>query len=106
MTVPAVDPLLHADLSASDGGTSFSPTQVMEVELTEPLPTVPASGPYRRVLMLARLFTEPVGLPPDPRNRHLARRCESRRKGGPTPVQGGQRVPADALGHGRSERTA
>jgi len=102
MTVPAVDPLLHADLSASDGGTSFSPTQVMEVELTEPLPTVPASGPCRRVLMLARLFTEVVGLAPDPRNRHLARRCESR----PGTCPGGQRVPADALRHGRSERTA
>lgn len=71
---------------------SVSSARAMEVELTEPLPTVPASGPYRRVLVLARLFAEPVGLPPDPWSRPLARRCESRRKDRPTPVQGGQRA--------------
>jgi len=69
MTIPAVDPPPLADVATSDSGSSFSPARVMEVELTEPLPEVPASGPYR-VLVLARLLTEPVGvceaaLPPE-----------------------------------------
>ncbi len=43
----------------SDG---FSPVMVMEVELAEPLPAVPGSEPYRRVSVLVRLHTEPVGM--------------------------------------------
>ena len=58
MTVPAVDPLLHADLSASDG---LIPAKVLEVELTRPLPEVRADQGYRRAWILIRMHTEPVG---------------------------------------------
>lgn len=69
MTVPAVDPLPHVDLAGADGDGGFSPARVVSVELTEALPAVPGGGPdqpgrgpYRRVLVLARLLTEPVGV--------------------------------------------
>jgi len=61
MTAPALDLLPHADVA----GGGFSPTRVVSVELTEELPAVRAGGPdkpYRRVLVLARLLTEPVGV--------------------------------------------
>jgi hypothetical protein len=39
----------------------FTPDLVMEVELTEPLPTVSYNGRRRRAWVLGRLHTEPVG---------------------------------------------
>lgn len=39
----------------------FSAARMMDVELTEPLPAVPAGGRHRHVWLLARLHTEPVG---------------------------------------------
>jgi O-antigen biosynthesis protein len=69
MTAPAVDLPPRADLAGTDSGGGFSPARVVSVELTEALPAVPAGGPdqpggrpYRRVLVLARLLTEPVGV--------------------------------------------
>ena len=44
---------------ASEG---FSPARMMDVELTEPLPTVSYDGRHRRVWVLGRLHTEPVGV--------------------------------------------
>jgi O-antigen biosynthesis protein len=65
MTAPAVDLLPRAVVA----GAGFSPTRVVSVELTEALPAVPAGGPdqpggrpYRQVLVLARLLSEPVGV--------------------------------------------
>ena len=40
----------------------FSPVQMMDVELTEPLPAVPYDGQHQRVWVLGRLHTEPIGL--------------------------------------------
>jgi O-antigen biosynthesis protein len=69
MTAPAVDLRPDADLAGADGDVGFSPARVVSVELTGALPAVPAGGPdqpgcgpYRRVLVLARLLTEPVGV--------------------------------------------
>jgi O-antigen biosynthesis protein len=39
----------------------FAPVRVMEVELTEPLPTVCYDGRHREIWVLGRLHTEPVG---------------------------------------------
>jgi hypothetical protein len=41
-------------------GEEFYPVRMMDVELTEPLPTVGYDG-HRRMWVLARLHTEPVG---------------------------------------------
>jgi O-antigen biosynthesis protein len=46
---------------APDATAEFAPTQVLDVELTEPLPALRRHDPYRRVLVLARLHTEPIG---------------------------------------------
>lgn len=43
-------------------GQGFAPARIIEVELTEPLPSVPSGGPHRRVWVLARLHTEPIGV--------------------------------------------
>ena len=62
MTLPAVDPLPQADEGTHDSGDGFSPAKVMTVELTEPPPAVCGSERYRRVSVLARLHTEPIGV--------------------------------------------
>ena len=62
MTLPAVDPLPQADEGTHDSGDGFSPAKVMTVELTEPLTAVCGSERYRRVSVLARLHTEPIGV--------------------------------------------
>lgn len=46
----------------SGPGGEFSPARVMDVELTEPLPTVSCNGQHRRAWVLGRLHTEPVGI--------------------------------------------
>ena len=40
----------------------FSPVQMLDLELTEPLPTLAYDGQYKRVWVLGRLHTEPVGV--------------------------------------------
>jgi glycosyltransferase involved in cell wall biosynthesis len=49
-------------VATSGPGGGFSPARMMEVELTEPLPTVTRDGQHRRVWVLGRLHTEPVGM--------------------------------------------
>lgn len=62
MTLPAAAPSLHG--AKSDGNTSggFTPTRVIEVELTEPLPKLTHDGHYGRAWILVRLYTEPIGV--------------------------------------------
>jgi glycosyltransferase involved in cell wall biosynthesis len=69
MTVPAAAPL-HAAKSERRTSGAFSPTRVIEVELTEPLPKLDRDGHYGRAWILIRLHTEPIGvcvvtLPPE-----------------------------------------
>jgi len=59
MTVPAAAQAVDAGRGASGG---FSPTRVLEVELTAPLPRLDHDGHYGRAWMLVRLHTEPVGI--------------------------------------------
>lgn len=47
------------DASASEG---FSPALIMDVELTQPLPSVSYDGQHQRVWVLGRLHSEPLGV--------------------------------------------
>ena len=62
MTLPVVHPQHQAKLSAADASDGFTPTKIIEVELTAPLPSTPFDGQHRRVWILSRLCTEPIGL--------------------------------------------
>src|SRR5580692_9426978 len=62
MKTSAVDPRPQAGLAAAGTGPGFRPARILDVELTHPLPQVPGGEPYRRVWVLARLHTEPLGL--------------------------------------------
>jgi O-antigen biosynthesis protein len=62
MTLPATAPARHAAESAAGESPAFSPTRIIEVELTEPLPRLDHDGHYGRVFILARLYTEPIGV--------------------------------------------
>jgi hypothetical protein len=62
MTVPAAAPAVGAGRAEPTAGSGFSPTRILEVELTEPLPRLDYDGHYGRVWILARLHTEPVGV--------------------------------------------
>jgi hypothetical protein len=62
MKTSAVDPRPQAGLAAASAGPGFRPARILDVELTHPLPPVPGGEPYRRVWVLARLHTEPLGL--------------------------------------------
>ena len=42
--------------------TEFFPARLMDIELTEPLPTVSYDGQHQRVWVLGRLHTEPLGV--------------------------------------------
>ena len=53
MTVPAA-PALHAAKSERNTIGNFTPTRVIEVELTEPLPKLVHDGHYGRAWILAR----------------------------------------------------
>lgn len=43
-------------------GKTFSPSRIVEVELTEPLPRLEPSDQYGSAFVLARLHTEPIGV--------------------------------------------
>ena len=60
MTVSTARP--RGAVQAAGPATTFSPAQMMEVELTQPLPAVSYDGEHRRAWVLARLHTEPVGV--------------------------------------------
>jgi glycosyltransferase involved in cell wall biosynthesis len=62
MTLPAAAPAFHADESEPAASGRFSPTRVVEVELTAPLPRLRGDGRYGRAWILARLHTEPIGV--------------------------------------------
>src|SRR3984957_1311870 len=62
MTLPAAAPARLAAESAAGGSPEFSPTRIIEVELTEALPRLDHDGHYGRVFILARLYTEPIGV--------------------------------------------
>ena len=58
MSAPAAS---HPGAMAAGQATArYSPVQMMEIELTEPLPAVRYDGQHRRAWVLARLHTEPV----------------------------------------------
>jgi O-antigen biosynthesis protein len=60
MTVPT-DVAHPAAMHVPGASEEFSPVRMMDVELTEPLPTVSYDG-HRRIWVLGRLHTEPVGI--------------------------------------------
>ena len=60
MTVPAV--VSRRGMGGPGAGGEFFPAVMMEVELTEPLPTVSFDGRHRRAWVLGRLHGEPVGM--------------------------------------------
>lgn len=62
MTLPAAASTLHTAKSERHAGGAFLPTRVIEVELTGPLPKLAHDGHYGRVWILARLYTEPIGV--------------------------------------------
>lgn len=62
MTLPAAVPALRAAKSERDISGAFTPTRVIEVELTEPLPKLEHDGHFGRAWILVRLHTEPVGV--------------------------------------------
>jgi hypothetical protein len=62
VTLPAAAPALHAAKSERNTSGGFLPTRVIEVELTEPLPKLAHDGHYGRAWILARLYTEPIGV--------------------------------------------
>lgn len=49
-------------MSVASALEDFSPAHMMDLELTEPLPTVTYDGRHKRVWILGRLHTEPVGV--------------------------------------------
>jgi GT2 family glycosyltransferase len=61
VTLPAAVSALN--LEHSERGTAgFTPTRVIELELTEPLPRLDNDGHYGRAWILVRLRTEPIGV--------------------------------------------
>jgi hypothetical protein len=62
MTLPAAAQALHDAKSERSASGRFQPTRVIEVELTEPLPKLADDGHYGRAWILARLYTEPIGV--------------------------------------------
>jgi O-antigen biosynthesis protein len=62
MTLPTAGPLRYPDAFASSASENFSPARIIEVELTEPLPTITYDGQHHRAWILARLHSEPVGI--------------------------------------------
>jgi glycosyltransferase involved in cell wall biosynthesis len=62
MTLPGAAPALREAKSERDASDGFMPTRVIEIELTEPLPKLAPDGHYGRVWILAKLYTEPIGV--------------------------------------------
>ena len=61
LTSPSAARSVPATSPVSDTSRGFSPARIMEVELTKPLPTLSYDGQYKRVWVLGRLHTEPIG---------------------------------------------
>jgi GT2 family glycosyltransferase len=62
MTSLTAGPAPHAETAEPGTGEGFSPSKIVEVELTEPLPGLEPSDQYGSALVLARLQTEPIGV--------------------------------------------
>jgi O-antigen biosynthesis protein len=62
VTLPAAPSALHAEKSERHANGVFLPTRVIEVELTERLPSLDSDGHYGRAWILVRLHTEPIGV--------------------------------------------
>ena len=62
MTSLTAGPAPHAEMAEPNTGKTFSPSRVVEVELTEPLPRLEPSDQYGSAFVLARLHTEPIGV--------------------------------------------
>ena len=62
MTSLTSGPAPHAEMAESNAGETFSPSRVVEVELTEPLPGLEPSDQYGSAFVLARLHAEPIGV--------------------------------------------
>jgi GT2 family glycosyltransferase len=61
MSVPAS--LLHSRrMLTHNEGEPFTPVRMLDIELARPLPTVTFDGRHRRLCVLGRLHTEPVGV--------------------------------------------
>jgi O-antigen biosynthesis protein len=60
--MPEVGLALQVEISDQSTNNGFSPARIIEVELTKPLPRLAPQGQYRRIFVLARLQTEPVGV--------------------------------------------
>jgi O-antigen biosynthesis protein len=57
----SASPAQRRSAQAHEAAAKFAPTQVLDVELTEPLPALHRHDRYQRVVLLARLHTEPIG---------------------------------------------
>jgi len=55
-------PAAHGEVADPGPGETFSPSKVVEVELTEPLPRLESDDRYGSAFVLARLHTEPIGV--------------------------------------------
>jgi O-antigen biosynthesis protein len=66
--IPSTDRTWQDTPTAVSSGKEFSPLQMIEVELTEPLPAVVSDRRHQRVWVLGRLYTEPVGACIIPKN--------------------------------------
>ena len=80
MTVPAAPRQSARGQAQANAGGGFSPTRIIEVELTAALPRLDYDGHYGRAWILARLHTEPVGvcvlpLPAEGSPPESSRRC-------------------------------
>jgi O-antigen biosynthesis protein len=52
----------QAEMAELNTGETFSPSRIVEVELTDPLPRLEPSDRYGSAYVLARLHTEPIGV--------------------------------------------
>jgi GT2 family glycosyltransferase len=62
MTSPTAGSAVHAETPERNTAETFSPSKIVEVELTEPLPGLDPYDQYRSAFVLARLRTEPIGV--------------------------------------------
>ena len=62
MTLSKVGRPLGVEISDRSTNDGFPPARILEVELTKPLPRLMPQGQYRRIFVLVRLHTEPVGV--------------------------------------------
>src|SRR3954454_24645433 len=61
MTSAGVCPAPQIEAGATPAPPGFRPAQIIEAELTRPLPALRPDGERQRAWVLARLHTEPVG---------------------------------------------